>query len=149
MTGRKVAVVGATGAVGSTMLRILDERRFPVGALRLFASSRSAGRVVATSWGDVTVEDLASADPAGIEIALFSAGAARSLEHAPRFAQAGATVIDNSSAFRMDDSVPLVVAHVNDQAVHAHDGIIANPNCTTMTLLMAVAPLHRLASTLR
>ena len=145
MTGRKVAVVGATGAVGSTMLRILDERRFPVGALRLFASSRSAGRVVATSWGDVTVEDLASADPAGIEIALFSAGAARSLEHAPRFAQAGATVIDNSSAFRMDDSVPLVVAHVNDQAVHAHDGIIANPNCTTMTLLMAVAPLHRLA----
>ena len=140
-----VAIVGATGAVGTTMLSILQQRSFPVGELRLMASARSAGRVVATQWGDVTVEDLASADPAGIDIALFSAGGSRSKEHAPRFAASGATVVDNSSAFRMDPNVPLVVAQVNDDAIRSRKGIVANPNCTTMALMMAAGPLHEAA----
>ena len=145
----RVAIVGATGAVGSTMRAILEERDFPVAELRLMASSRSAGRRVDTKWGSVTIEDLATADPAGVDIALFSAGGARSLEHAPRFAAAGATVIDNSSAFRMDPTVPLVVAQVNDHAIAGHEGIVANPNCTTMVLMMGVAPLHRAAGLAR
>ncbi len=145
MSSQRVAIVGATGAVGTTMLEILTSRRVPVSELRLMASSRSAGRVVPTSWGDVTVEDLATADPAGIDIALFSAGGGRSKEYAPQFAAAGAVVIDNSSAFRMDDAVPLVVADVNDHAVADHHGIIANPNCTTMTVMMAAGPLHKAA----
>jgi aspartate-semialdehyde dehydrogenase len=107
------------------------------------ASARSAGSKVSTKWGEVEVEDLAEADPAGIDIALFSAGGSRSKEHAPRFAEAGAVVVDNSSAFRMDPDVPLVVAQVNDHAVAGHKGIIANPNCTTMVLMMAAGPLHR------
>ena len=137
-----VAIVGATGAVGTTMLSILTERGFPVRDLRLMASSRSAGKIVDTAWGDVQVEDLDTADPAGIDIALFSAGGDRSRTHAPRFAQAGASVIDNSSAFRMDDDVPLVVANVNDHAIGDHRGIVANPNCTTMAVMMAAGPLH-------
>jgi aspartate-semialdehyde dehydrogenase len=137
-----VAIVGATGAVGTTMLAILDERGFPLDGLRLMASSRSAGATVSTRWGDVIVEDLATADPAGIDIALFSAGGARSLEYASQFAEAGSTVIDNSSAFRMHADVPLVVANVNDSAIKEHSGIVANPNCTTMALMMAAAPLH-------
>jgi aspartate-semialdehyde dehydrogenase len=140
-----VAVAGATGAVGTTMLSILEARDFPVASLRLFASSRSTGREVDTAWGPVVVEDLATADPAGIDVALFSAGGARSREHAPRFAAAGCVVVDNSSAFRMDPRVPLVVAGVNDEAVGDHEGIVANPNCTTMVLMMAAAPLHRAA----
>lgn len=144
-TSPRVAVVGATGAVGTTMRSILEERRFPLDSLRLLASERSAGRVVSTRWGDIEIEDLATADPAGIDIALFSAGGARSLEFAPRFAEAGATVIDNSSAFRMDADVPLVVANVNDAAIKEHKGIVANPNCTTMAILMAAGPLHRAA----
>ncbi|HEU4319485.1 MAG TPA: aspartate-semialdehyde dehydrogenase [Acidimicrobiia bacterium] len=140
-----VAVVGATGAVGRTMLSILEERAFPADQLRLAASTRSAGSIVDTYVGPVVVEDLATLDPTGIDIALFSAGGARSKEHAPRFAEAGAVVIDNSSAFRMDDDVPLVVAGVNDAAVSDHRGIIANPNCTTMTLMMAAGPLHEAA----
>jgi aspartate-semialdehyde dehydrogenase len=131
------------------MLSILEERDFPVAELRLFASARSAGRVIATRWGDVEVEELAAADPAGIEIALFSAGAARSRDHAPRFASAGAVVIDNSSAFRMDPNVPLVVADVNDDAIGSHQGIVANPNCTTMVLMIAAGPLHRAADVRR
>jgi len=127
------------------MVATLHRRAFPVSSLRLLASARSAGTRLATPWGEVEVEDLAAADPAGIEIALFSAGAARAREHAPRFASAGAVVVDNSSAWRMDSHVPLVVAGVNDDAARAHRGIIANPNCTTMVLLMAVAPLHRAA----
>ena len=145
MSDRVVAVVGATGAVGRTMRSILESRSFPLGSLRLLASERSAGSVVETRWGDVEVEDLALADPAGIDIALFSAGGDRSRVYAPVFAEAGAVVIDNSSAFRMDPSVPLVVAGVNDAAVGAHRGIIANPNCTTMALMMAAGPLHRAA----
>jgi aspartate-semialdehyde dehydrogenase len=140
-----VAVVGATGAVGRTMVSILEDRGFPISELRLMASHRSAGTVVSTRWGDIEVEDLSDADPYGIDIALFSAGGTRSREHAGRFASAGATVIDNSSAFRMDPEVPLVVAQVNDQAARTHQGIIANPNCTTMTLMMAAGPLHEAA----
>lgn len=140
-----VAVVGATGAVGREMIATLERRDFPVGSLRLMASERSAGTAVSTRWGDVVVEDLATADPTGIDIALFSAGGARSKEFAPRFAAAGATVVDNSSAWRMDPKVPLVVADVNDAAVKEHEGIIANPNCTTMVLLMALGPIHRAA----
>ena len=143
--GKRTAIVGATGAVGTTMLSILEERDFPLSDLRMLASSRSAGRVVPTKWGDVTVEDLATADPAGIEVALFSAGGGRSRDYAPKFAAAGAIVIDNSSAFRQDDDVPLVVAQVNDHAAAGHQGIIANPNCTTMTVMMAAGPLHRAA----
>ncbi|MCI0544802.1 MAG: aspartate-semialdehyde dehydrogenase [Actinobacteria bacterium] len=140
-----VAVVGATGAVGRTMIDVLGERSFPVGGLRLLASVKSAGRRVETVWGPVVVEDLDEADPTGIDIALFSAGGDRSRRHAPRFAAAGSVVIDNSSAFRMDPEVPLVVVGVNDVAAAGHRGIIANPNCTTMTLVMAAGPLHETA----
>ena len=115
--GKRTAIVGATGAVGTTMLSILEERDFPVSDLRLMASSKSAGRVVPTKWGDVTVENLATADPSGIDVALFSAGGGRSKEYAPKFAAAGAVVIDNSSAFRQEPDVPLVVAQVNDEAI--------------------------------
>ena len=144
-TTPSVAVVGATGVVGQTMQSILAERNYPIENLRLLASSRSAGSVVETPWGSITVEDLAAADPSGIDVALFSAGGGRSKEYAPRFAAAGATVIDNSSAFRRDRDVPLVVAQVNDDAIEAHRGIVANPNCTTMALMMAAGPLHRAA----
>ena len=112
-----VGVVGATGAVGRTILSILAEREFPVKEIRLFASSRSAGSMLETPWGTVTIEDLAAADPSGIDIALFSAGGDRSREFAPKFAAAGAVVIDNSSAFRMEPDVPLVVADVNNDAI--------------------------------
>jgi len=149
LTTPTVAVVGATGAVGTTMTSILASRRFPVGRLRLMASARSAGRVISTAWGDVTVEDLATADPTGIDIALFSAGGSRSREYAPVFAAAGGVVVDNSSAWRQDPNVPLVVAEVNDSAIGAHQGIVANPNCTTMVLMMAAGPLHKAAGLTR
>lgn len=138
----RIAIVGATGAVGTTMLSILEDRDFPLSGVRLIASSRSAGREVDTKWGSVVVEDLATADPSDVDIALFSAGGSRSLQYAPNFASAGATVIDNSSAFRMDATVPLVVAQVNDDAIRTNEGIVANPNCTTMVLMMAAGPLH-------
>ena len=141
----RVAIVGATGVVGRTMLAILEERDFPVTDLSLFASKRSAGTSILTRWGDVVVQDLVDADPAGLDVALFSAGGSRSREHAPRFASAGAVVIDNSSAFRMDADVPLVVVDVNNDAAFGHKGIVANPNCTTMTVMMAAAPLHEAA----
>lgn len=137
-----VAIVGVTGLVGSTMLSILEQRDFPVDELRLIASNRSAGTKVDTAWGKIEVEDLDPADPSGIDVALFSAGAERSRAHGPRFAAAGAVVIDNSSAFRRDPDVPLVVAGVNDHRLESHNGIIANPNCTTMALMVAAAPLH-------
>lgn len=143
--GYNVAIVGATGAVGRTMLEIVTSRAFPVAELRLMASSRSAGTKVPTAWGEVEVEDLSKADPAGIDIALFSAGGDRSKEYAPKFAAAGAVVIDNSSAFRNDPDIPLVVAGVNNHAAFDHQGIIANPNCTTMVAMMGVAPLARAA----
>jgi aspartate-semialdehyde dehydrogenase len=145
MNDRSVAIVGATGAVGREMIDTLERRDFPVGSLRLMASERSAGSKVSTRWGEIEVEDLATTDPAGIEIALFSAGGIRSKHHAPRFAEVGAIVVDNSSAWRMDPKVPLVVVGVNDGDAVGHQGIISNPNCTTMVMLMAVAPLHRAA----
>ncbi|KRG84776.1 aspartate-semialdehyde dehydrogenase [Stenotrophomonas daejeonensis] len=139
-----VAVVGATGAVGQTMLAILAERRFPVGKLSVLASARSAGNTVEFNGEKITVEDLASFDPAGVEIALFSAGGGISKEYAPKFAAAGAVVIDNSSSFRYDDDVPLVVSEVNPEAAKNRPrGIIANPNCSTMQLMPVLAPIHR------
>ena len=140
----KVAVVGATGAVGEAMLAILAQRGFPVGELVALASERSAGSEVTFGDDDVVVQDLAGFDPAGTDMALFSAGGAISRQYAPLFAAAGATVIDNSSVFRLDDDVPLVVAEVNPEAVRQRPrGIIANPNCSTMQLLVALAPIHR------
>ena len=140
-----MAIAGATGVVGQTMLGVLAERRFPVSQMRLMSSARSAGRSIETAWGEVVVEELATADPSGVDVALFSAGAERARRFAPGFADRGALVVDNSSAFRMDQDVPLVVAGVNDEAVRAGPGIVANPNCTTMALMMAAGPLHRSA----
>ena len=136
----RVAVVGATGAVGRTMLALLRERDFPADELVLFASARSAGTVI----DGRTVQLLDDhADLSGFDIALFSAGGATSRQWAPRFAAHGATVIDNSSAFRRDPEIPLVVAEVNPHALARHRGIIANPNCSTMQLMVALAPIHR------
>src|SRR3546814_15208185 len=127
----KVAVVGATGAVGETMLAILAERKFPVSELVALASARSAGGEVAFGNREVDVRDLATFDPAGIDIALFSAGGEVSKQYAPKFAAAGPVVIDNSSAFRRDDDVPLVVAEVNPAALrNLPRGIVAHPNCS-------------------
>jgi aspartate-semialdehyde dehydrogenase len=140
--GYTVAVVGATGAVGETILRILEERKFPVSRLRLFASERSAGRRLRFQEEEVPVEPLAADAFRGIDFALFSAGASRSREFAPAAARAGAVVIDNSSAFRMDPEVPLVVPEINPEAAFRHQGIIANPNCTTIVMLMPLKPLH-------
>jgi aspartate-semialdehyde dehydrogenase len=142
----KVAVVGATGAVGEVMLAVLAERKFPVGELVALASERSAGGSVTFGNREVVVRDLATFDPAGVDIALFSAGGSISKEYAPKFAAAGAVVIDNSSAFRDDDDVPLVVSEVNPEAAkHRPRGIIANPNCSTMQMVVALAPIHRKA----
>ena len=139
-----VAVVGATGAVGETMLSILAERQFPVGELVALASERSAGGEVDFGGRKVPVRDLATFDPTGVDIALFSAGGSVSKEYGPKFAAAGAVVIDNSSAFRYDDDVPLVVSEVNPEAAKRRPrGIIANPNCSTMQMLVALAPIHR------
>ena len=139
-----VAVVGATGQVGAVMRRLLEERDFPVDRIRYFASSRSAGTTLPWKGTDVVVEDVAGADFSGIDIALFSAGGSTSKEHAPHFAAAGAIVIDNSSAWRMDPEVPLVVSEVNPEAIkEARKGIIANPNCTTMAAMPVLMPLHR------
>ena len=141
----KVAVVGATGAVGETMLSILAEREFPASEVIALASERSAGRLVKYGNDDIVVQDLATFDPAGIDIALFSAGGGISKEYGPKFAAAGAVVIDNSSTFRYDDDVPLVVSEVNpEQARNRPRGIIANPNCSTMQLMPVLAPIHKL-----
>jgi aspartate-semialdehyde dehydrogenase len=146
----KVGVVGATGQVGGVMRRLLAERDFPVDDIRFFASSRSAGSTLPWSGGDVIVEDAAAADPSGLDIALFSAGGATSKQLAPKFAAAGVTVIDNSSAWRMDPDVPLVVAEVNGvEARNAPKGIIANPNCTTMAAMPVLKPLHDAAGLVR
>jgi len=138
-----VGVVGATGQVGTVMRRLLAERGFPVGRIRFFASARSAGATLPWAGDQVVVEDAATADPSGLDIALFSAGGATSKSLAPRFAEAGAVVVDNSSAWRMDPDVPLVVSEVNPQDVRAaRKGIIANPNCTTMAAMPVLKPLH-------
>jgi aspartate-semialdehyde dehydrogenase len=139
----RIGIVGATGQVGSVMRQILAERQFPVTQLRLFASARSAGRTLPWQDGQVTVEDAATADYSGLDIVLFSAGGATSKELAPRVAAAGAVVIDNSSAWRMDPDVPLVVSEVNPHAAAVRPkGIIANPNCTTMAAMPVLRPLH-------
>jgi aspartate-semialdehyde dehydrogenase len=138
----RVAVVGATGAVGSTMLGIMRERSFPADEVVPFASERSAGRRI--DFGDEMLEVRALSDASiqGFDIALFSAGGATSGEWAPRFAQAGAVVVDNSSRWRMSDDVPLVVSEVNPEALDGHSGIIANPNCSTMQMVVALKPIQ-------
>src|SRR4051812_37639875 len=139
----RIGIVGATGQVGGVMLRVLAERAFPVTQLRLFSSARSAGRVMEWQGQAITVEDAGTADYAGLDIALFSAGKGASLRLAPRVAAAGAVVIDNSSAWRMDPDVPLVVSEVNPRAASQRPkGIIANPNCTTMAAMPVLQPLH-------
>jgi len=145
-TSCNVAVVGATGAVGETMLKVLAERKFPIGKLHVLASERSAGEKIEFDGQTLVVEDLARFDPTGVDIALFSAGGSVSKEYAPKFAAAGAVVIDNSSAFRYQDDVPLVVSEVNPDALKNRPlGIVANPNCSTMQLMVALAPIHRKA----
>ena len=146
MAAVHIGIVGATGQVGGVMRAILAERRFPVSELRLFASARSAGRKLPWAGGQITVEDAATADYRGLDVVLFSAGATTSREIAARVAAAGAVVVDNSSAWRMDERVPLVVAGVNDHAVADRPlGIVANPNCTTIAAMPVLKPLDRLA----
>jgi len=146
----RVGIVGATGQVGSVMRQVLAERGFPVAQMRFFASARSAGTTLPWNGADIVVEDSALADPSGLDIALFSAGGAASRVLAPKFAAAGVTVIDNSSAWRMDPDVPLIVSEVNPEAVaDARKGIIANPNCTTMAAMPVLKPLHDDATLVR
>ncbi len=141
-----VAVVGATGQVGAVMRRLLDERDFPMAQVRFMASARSAGTTLPWRGTEITVEDAAEADLTGIDIALFSAGGATSKALAPAYAAAGAIVIDNSSAWRMDPDVPLIVSEVNPHAIsEMRKGIIANPNCTTMAAMPVLKPLHAAA----
>ncbi|MDQ3054000.1 MAG: aspartate-semialdehyde dehydrogenase [Actinomycetota bacterium] len=150
MSGLNVGVVGATGQVGKVMRAILAERDFPVDQIRYFASARSAGTTLLWKGAEITVEDAAIADPAGLDVALFSSGATSSRELAPKFAAAGVLVIDNSSAWRMDPEVPLIVAEVNPEAIKlAGKGIIANPNCTTMAAMPVLKPLHDEAGLVR
>ncbi|MBF4163210.1 aspartate-semialdehyde dehydrogenase [Nocardioides acrostichi] len=141
-----IGVVGATGQVGVAMRQILLERDFPVGDVRFFSSPRSAGTVLAFGDREVTVEDAESADPTGLDVALFSAGATASRALVPRFVDAGVVVVDNSSAFRKDPDIPLVVSEVNPEAaagvLAAGRGVIANPNCTTMAAMPVLKPLH-------
>jgi aspartate-semialdehyde dehydrogenase len=139
----RVGLFGATGQVGGVMLRILEERAFPVDELRLFASARSAGRTISWKGAELTVEDADTASYDGLELALFSAGATASRALAPRVAAAGATVVDNSSAWRMDPDVPLVVPEANEHALASiPKGIVANPNCTTMVAIPVLKALH-------
>lgn len=153
--GVRLGVVGATGQVGAVVRELLTERAFPISEIRFFASARSAGTVLEWTSGSgdvhkVTVEDAALADPTGLDLAIFSAGASSSRELAPKYAAAGVIVIDNSSAFRMDPEVPLVVSEVNPEQIHnAPKGIIANPNCTTMAAMPVLMPLHREAGLTR
>src|SRR5215831_85278 len=146
MADVRVGVVGATGQVGGVMRAVLAQRSFPVGEMRYFASARSAGRTLPWAGQDVVVEDAATADFAGLDIVLFSAGKYTARELGPVVAAAGATVIDNSSAWRMDPDVPLVVSEVNPEALASiPKGIVANPNCTTMAAMPVLKPLHAAA----
>jgi len=138
-----VAIVGASGAVGVEMIRTLERRNFPVGSLRLLASKRSAGKSLNFREETLTIEELTLSSFEGVDIALFSAGGGISKEWGPEAVKAGAVVVDNSSAFRLDESVPLVVPEINAQDALSHQGIIANPNCTTAITLMALYPLHQ------
>ncbi len=143
--GYVVAVAGATGAVGEVMLQVLEERKFPVRRLKLLASERSVGKLLKFQGEEIKVEQLTTSSFEGVDIALFSAGASRSKEFAPAAWKSGTVVVDNSSAFRMESDVPLVVPEINPHAIAQYNnrGIIANPNCTTIVTLMALAPLHR------
>ena len=151
----RIGVVGATGQVGQVMRKLLVERNFPATEVRFFASARSAGRKLEFRGQEIEVEDSETADPLGLDIALFSAGATMSRVQAPRFAAAGAVVVDNSSAWRKDPDVPLVVSEVNFARDVAHrarslpKGIIANPNCTTMAAMPVLKPLHDEAGLVR
>ena len=138
-----VAVVGATGAVGIEMIRTLERRNFPVGKLTLLASARSVGKKLTFRGSEITVQELTHDAFAGIDIALFSAGGSISRDYAPSAVKAGCVVVDNSSYFRQDPTVPLVVPEINAADVASHQGIIANPNCTTAITLMALYPLHQ------
>lgn len=138
----RVAVVGATGAVGNLMVRVLEERSFPVGELKLLASARSLGKTMSFRGKEIPVQELKEDSFAGIQVALFSAGGSVSRKFAPIAAKAGAVVIDNSSAFRMDPNVPLVVPEVNPEAALGHSGIIANPNCSTIQMVVALKPIQ-------
>jgi aspartate-semialdehyde dehydrogenase len=141
--GIHIGVVGATGQVGAVVRRLLEERDFPVASIRYFASARSAGTTLPWKGERIVVEDAATADPTGLDVAIFSAGATTAKAQAPRFAAAGVTVVDNSSGWRMDPEVPLVVSEVNPEAIHqAVKGIIANPNCTTMAAMPVLKVLH-------
>ena len=139
-----VAIAGATGAVGELMIQVLEERNFPVGEMRFLASSRSAGKVLKWKGNDLAIQEMTRDSFKGIDIALFSAGGGRSKEFAPAAVDAGAVVVDNSSAFRMEDDVPLVVPEVNpeDIGMYTKRGIIANPNCTTIIMIVALKPLY-------
>ena len=153
MSGLRIGVVGATGQVGVAMRQILAERDFPVEEIRFFSSARSAGKVLDYRGTEVVVEDAETADPTGLDIALFSAGATTSRALVPRFVEAGVIVVDNSSAFRKDPAIPLVVSEVNPEAaaevIAAKRGIIANPNCTTMAAMPVLKPLHDEAGLIR
>ncbi len=138
-----LAIAGVTGAVGQEFLSILEERNFPFDTLKVLASSRSKGKTIPFKGKEYTVEELTKDSFKGIDIALFSAGGSRSKEFGPAAAQAGAVVVDNSSAFRMDPEVPLVVPEINPEAIRAHKGIIANPNCSTIIGIVPVWPLHQ------
>jgi aspartate-semialdehyde dehydrogenase len=138
-----VAIVGASGAVGRELLEVLARRDFPLASVRLLGSARSAGQKIGFQGESLSIELLQSGAFAGIDLALFSAGAAVSREHAPLAVAAGAVVVDNSSAFRLDDAVPLIIPEINGADAVGHQGILANPNCTTAVTLMALAPLHR------
>ena len=138
-----IAIAGATGAVGLEMLKTLEKRNFPVGSLTPLASARSAGKTLPFRGQEILVQELTGDSFVGVDIALFSAGSAISKEFAPLAVDAGAVVVDNSSAFRMDDSVPLVVPEINTADVASHKGIISNPNCSTIVTVMALYPLHQ------
>jgi aspartate-semialdehyde dehydrogenase len=141
--GYRVGVMGATGAVGTTILALLHERRFPAREVVAYASERSTGKQLEWGGGTLVVQPLNEETIQGVDVVLSSPGGAVSSEWSPRFARAGATVVDNTSFWRMDEDVPLVVAGVNDEAAEHHKGIVANPNCTTMVMMMALAPIHR------
>jgi len=143
MSAYNVAILGATGLVGREFIKILEQRRFPLASLRLLASSRSEGKILKVGGREITVEEAGEKSFDGIDIALFSAGASASRHFAPIAVSNGATVVDNSSAFRVDDEVPLVVPEVNPEDIDWHKGIIANPNCSTIQMVVAMAPLHR------
>lgn len=143
MANYKVAIVGATGAVGQEIIRVLGMRKFPIGKLTLLASKRSAGKIVDSEFGQLTIEEFSEDKFQGQDFVFFATSGEHSKQFAPKAAAAGAVVIDNSSAFRLDDNVPLVVPEVNPEAVKQHKGIIANPNCSTIQMVVALNPIHQ------